>query len=190
MDEKFDEYFAETMYAINVIDCNDILKIVHALKNARKEGKKIFLCGNGGSAGTAIHMAADLFKMAEINAITLNENMPLFTALVNDDGWRDVYLAQLEQSYQQGDILICFSVHGGVGKDKAGRWSENLLEAIDFVNMKKGITIGITGFDGGAMKDVCSMSIVVDSRSTWIVESIHCLLHHLIVYMLYEGDRE
>ena len=169
---------------------NTIVDICKILKKAREEGQQVFICGNGGSAGTANHMKADLFKLAKLKAISLNENMSLSTAIINDNGWEYLYTDQLERLFNTGDILITISVHGGSGKDKAGEWSQNILKAIKYVQSRRGITIGLTGFDGGAMRELCDYCLIVPADSTPLVESFHVVLHHLIAFTLHEGDRK
>jgi len=174
---------------MDTISKDDIGKIIDILADARDKGKKVFLCGNGGSASTATHFAADLFKLGEIKAISLNENVPLATAIINDNGWSELYTDQLKRLYEEGDVLIAISVHGGSGSDKAGQWSQNLTKAIDYVNKHKGTTIGFSGFDGGAFKEITDVCIVVPFDSTPQVESFHIVLEHLITFRLHEGSR-
>jgi len=112
------------------------------------------------------------------------------TALINDEGWNELYIQQLERLFNPGDILIAISVHGGAGEDKAGAWSQNLNKAIAYVKGRKGGTIGFSGFDGGQMKYACNVCIVVPADSTPIVESFHVLLHHFITFALQEGNRK
>ena len=83
-----------------------LIRIQHILSNARTNNRQVFLCGNGGSSSTASHFACDLFKIAGIRAINLGENMSLTTAIINDDGWENLYLNQLKRLFNQGDILI------------------------------------------------------------------------------------
>ena len=163
--------------------------IIEYLRIARRMKSKVFICGNGGSAGTAVHMACDLFKISGIRAISLNDNVPLMTAIINDDGWENLYTEQLKRLYDDGDMLIAISVHGGSGKDKAGLWSQNLTKAIDYVKKHDGITLGLSGFDGGAMKEMCDACVTVPANSTPLVESFHMVLEHLIAFELQEGDR-
>ena len=106
--------------------------------------------------------------------------MPAVSALVNDSGWENVYTEQLKNMYEEGDLIIGFSVHGGKGSEKAGEWSQNLTKAIDFVHNNGGKSIGVTGFDGGAMEQICTVNINVPIKSTPQVESIHVLLTHLM----------
>jgi len=168
----------------------EITKIVSVLKEAREEGKQVFICGNGGSAGTSTHMTADLFKIGEIKALCLNDNIPLVSALTNDDGWGMIYVKQLERLMNPGDVLIAFSVHGGSGSDKAGPWSQNITNAINYAKSKGGKTIGFSGFDGGWMKDNCDVCVVVNVDSTPIVEAMHVVLHHYVAFELQKGDRK
>lgn len=166
-----------------------ILLVIEKLKEAKNKGQTVFFCGNGGSAGTSVHMAADLFKIGGVRAISLTENSSLTSAIINDEGWEHLFTFQLKQLFKKGDILIAFSVHGGSGEDKAGAWSQNLLSAIEYVNKNGGTTIGFSGFDGGAMKKMCTISVVVPASTTPLVESFHVVLEHLISFSLSEGDR-
>jgi len=164
--EYITKYFEDAKTILDNLDKEKISKVIDILYNARKKGKKVFICGNGGSASTATHMACDLFKLGEMKAISLNENMPLATALINDEGWSELYIYQLERLFEEGDILITISVHGGSGSDKAGLWSQNLVKAIDYVKKHKGTTIGFSGFDGGLFKKITDICIVVPFEST------------------------
>jgi D-sedoheptulose 7-phosphate isomerase len=170
----------------------DIDRAIEALYQAWKDGRTVFTAGNGGSAGTATHLAADLTKMTAIpgqprlRAMSLVDNIPLVSALVNDDGWDSVYTEQLATFYRPGDVLITISVHGGQGRDKAGAWSQNLMKAIAYVKERGGTTIGLAGFDGGAMRAVCDVCVVVPYDTTPHVEGFHVVLHHLIAFCLAE----
>jgi len=187
--EFIKKYFDDAKYILDNISKENISKVIDILSDARKKRKKVFICGNGGSASTATHFAADLFKLARIKAISLNENVPLATAIINDEGWSELYIHQLKLLYEEGDVLIAISVHGGSGTDKAGLWSQNLVKAIDYVNKNKGTTIGFSGFDGGAFKDITNVCVVVPFNSTPQVESFHIVLEHLITFRLHEGTR-
>lgn len=178
-------------YSYKIIQQEDKLnKIVEILKESKSNGSQIFIAGNGGSAGTAIHMACDFFKMAGLKAISLDDNVPLMTAIINDEGWSNLYTEQLKTLFNKGDILISISVHGGSGEEKAGKWSENLNNAIAYAKHNGGKTIGFSGFDGGQMKFACDVCVIVEAKSTPIVESLHVVLHHYIAFALQEGDRK
>src|SRR5207249_11959902 len=117
-----------------------------------------------------------------LKAFALVDNIPLVSALTNDDGWDSVYLEQLRSCFRPGDAVIGISVHGGSGRDKAGAWSQNLLRAVEFAKRHGGVTIGLAGFDGGAMKELCDHCIVVPYDTTPHVESYHVAVHHLIAF--------
>ena len=110
----------------------------------------------------------------------LNDNIPLMSALINDEGFDNLFIEQLKNLFQEGDVLICISVHGGAGRDKAALWSQNLLKAMKYAREMKGKTIGLSGFDGGPMKEIADACIVVPVDSTPQVESFHLALEHLI----------
>jgi D-sedoheptulose 7-phosphate isomerase len=170
----------------------DIDGAIETLYAAWEDDRTVFVAGNGGSASTATHLAADLVKMTVIpgrrrfRAVSLVDNVPLMSALVNDDGWENVYVEQLETFFRPGDVLVTISVHGGAGRDKAGAWSQNLMKAIAFVKARGGTTIGLAGFDGGEMRKACDVCVVVPYRTTPHVEGFHVVLHHLIAFCLAE----
>jgi D-sedoheptulose 7-phosphate isomerase len=194
--EYINRFFADFERSIADINRADVDRVIEILFDAWKNGNQVFLIGNGGSAGTASHFSADLNKCTacagkpRMKAISLVDNMPLFSAITNDDGWENVYTEQLENFFKAGDIVVAFSVHGGSGSDKAGPWSQNLLKAMKFAADRGGKTIGIAGFDGGMMKQIADACIVVPADSTPQVEAFHVLLHHLIAFRLAEKIAE
>jgi D-sedoheptulose 7-phosphate isomerase len=183
-----DTFMAGCEQILRQLDRDSIEGAMDALFRAWQEDRTVFTIGNGGSAGTASHLASDLNKMTALpdcrrmRVMSLVDNICLFSTLVNDDGWENVYTEQLTNFYRPGDMLVAVSVHGGAGKDKAGAWSQNLLKAIQWVKDHGGTTIGLSGFDGGAMKEVCDVCIVVPYNTTPHVEGWHVVLHHLLAF--------
>jgi D-sedoheptulose 7-phosphate isomerase len=171
---------------------DDINKTIELLFDAWKQGSKIFIIGNGGSASTATHFACDLAKTTVVEGkkrfkvISLTDNVPLLTALTNDNGFASIFVEQLKNLLEKDDVLIAISVHGGSGQDKAGLWSQNLLAAIQYAKDNHARTIGMAGFDGGAFKTMTDVCIVVPANSTPYVESWHATLEHLICSSLKE----
>ena len=108
------------------------------------------------------------------------------SALINDDGFDNLFYEQLRGCFQEGDVLICISVHGGAGRDKAALWSQNLLKAMKYAEEMGGKTVGLSGFDGGPMKEAADVCIVAPANSTPHVESFHLALEHLICSCLKE----
>lgn len=190
--ENYTEEFLETSNQLmSKIPKEKVVEIMEVIEEVRQKGGTVYTIGNGGSASTAEHLAADLDKTANkgqeklFRSITLVNNDPLTSAWTNDEGWESVYKGQLEDRITEDDALIAFSVHGG-----SGPWSGNLVKALNFANDKNAFTIGIAGFDGGAFTDVCDISLVVPSESTPQVESFHVLIHHMIVFGLKESIEE
>jgi D-sedoheptulose 7-phosphate isomerase len=195
-EKQIEQYFNEIKDICDNISREDIDNTIELLFDAWKNGNNVFFCGNGGSAGTANHFMCDLFKVTIVGdkkrfkAHCLNDNVPLMTALINDEGWENLYIEQLKNLFKKGDVLVCLSVHGGSGKDKAGAWSQNLLKAMDYVKKNGGKTICFSGFDGGAMKNIADVCIVVPFEATPHVEAFHVVLQHLIAFRLKEKIME
>lgn len=183
-------FFEESKKTLDSIDVEKISAAVQLINDTRRNNKTIFLIGNGGSSSIASHFAADLSKWATgegkipTKVLCLIDNSSVLTALVNDNGWDNVYTEQLKNLCEAGDLVIAFSVHGGKGAEKAGAWSQNLTKAIDFVHKKGGKSLGFTGFDGGAMEKLCTVNVNVPVNSTPQVEGIHGLLTHLVAEAL------
>lgn len=162
---------------------------VDELFHAWEKGKTVFVVGNGGSASTATHMACDLAKNVSgdrpgLRALSLGDNVPLVSALTNDNGFENIYTEQLKTWLSKGDVLVALSVHGGSGRDKAGAWSQNLIKAISYAKTRGARTIGITGFDGGVMRGLVDVWINTPSDETFQVEPAHVIVHHLICEVL------
>lgn len=190
----FIESYLEDMKTIaDKLSKEKIDQIIELLFSAWKDGRNVFVMGNGGSASTATHFACDLAKCTIVEGknrfkvICLNDNIPLTSALINDNGFDNLFSEQLKNLMQEKDFLVAFSVHGGSGKDKAGLWSQNLLKAMILAKEEyDATTIGFSGFDGGAMKELADACIVVPFNSTPQVESFHLALEHLICSCLKE----
>ncbi len=187
-----EKYFQGILEIVEHISREDIDRVVECLFKAWEDGNTIFLIGNGGSAGTASHFASDLSKCTivpgrkRMRVMSLVDNIPLVSALTNDEGWANIYVEQLKNLFQKGDVVLAISVHGGSGSDKAGAWSQNLLKAFQFAKDNGGVALGFSGFDGGAMKTMADACVVVPYDTTPHVESFHVVLHHLVTFCLAE----
>jgi D-sedoheptulose 7-phosphate isomerase len=158
--------------------------------------RTVYVMGNGGSASTASHFAADLAKYtiipgrARFKVLGLTDNLPLISAWTNDGGFSSIFVEQMSAWLEPGDALVGFSVHGGSGAGDAGPWSQNMVRAMQAAHEGGASVIAFSGFDGGAMAqmaDFClTVPVLVNELGTPIVESVHVLLHHLVVHNLRE----
>jgi len=187
------KYILETQEIVGNLDKNEISNFIDILFDAWRKNKKVISMGNGGSASTASHFAGDLLKtvandsnMKEISeikgfkAICLNDNQPALTAWINDSGWDKAYSGLLNTLLDEEDVVLMISVHGGSG------WSSNLIQAIEMAKKRKAKVLGLAGFDGGAMKQMCDSCIVVPKDSTPHTEGLHNVIQHLVVFRLKE----
>lgn len=183
---RTDEYLSEVSKIVSDLDRRDIDRAIAILYDAWKGDNQVFVIGNGGSSSTATHFACDLNKWVsdeadrKFRAFALVDNIPLMSALTNDNGWGEVYAEQLKNFFRKGDVLVAISVHGGSGSDRAGPWSQNLLKAVKYVKDNGGRVVGLSGFDGGVLKSAADACVVVPAESTPHVEGMHLVLTHLM----------
>jgi len=183
---RSDDYLKEVSKIAMNIDRKAVDEAIGILYDAWKHDQQIFIVGNGGSASTATHFACDLNKWVsdeaerKFRAFSLVDNIPLMSALTNDNGWSDVYYEQLRNFLRKGDVVVAISVHGGSGSDKAGPWSQNLLKAVRYAKDNGAKVVGLTGFDGGILKTAADACIVVPADSTPHVEGMHLVVTHLM----------
>lgn len=167
---------------LSMVDKVAVEEFAALLKKAKKNGR-IYLAGNGGSASTMSHFASDLANLG-FDTFCLNDNVARVTALANDKGWDRVYLEQLRSLFENGDVLILASVHGCVGQDEGDEWSQNLLQAAKYVEFLEGTVLSLIGGNGGNLKELSSVCVVVPSWDAYEVEGIHSVLTHVICGLL------
>jgi len=146
-------------------------------------GGKILLCGNGGSASDCQHIAAELTgrflkERRPLPAIALTTDTSALTAIANDYGYSEVFSRQLEALANKGDTLIAISTSGN---------SENVIGAVNLAKSKALRVIGLLGRDGGRLKELCDISIVVPSDSTPRIQEAHILIGHTICEGIEKG---
>lgn len=189
--EYVDKFLEGIVEICQNISQEDIDNVNEHLFRAWWNQNNIFIIGNGGSAGAALHFTADLNNCTirlenthPIHALSLVDNMVRYSALVNDWGWDNVYVEQLKNYFRPGDIVFAISVHGGTGKDMSEAWSQNLVKALKYAQDNGGKAIALTGFDGGLMKKMCDGCILIPYNSTPHVEGFYGIIHHLITERL------
>ena len=156
-------------------DCTDVIELVgQVLIDTLKQGGKILLCGNGGSAADCQHIAAELVVQYQKNrqamaAIALTTDSSILTAHSNDFGFETVYSRQIEAIANEKDCLIAISTSG---------YSKNILKAVEAANLKGLTVIGLTGNEGGELISHATHSIVVPSNVTARIQEAHILIGH------------
>ena len=188
--ELIRNYLSEVGRIAVDISVEDIEKAIEILFDAWKRGRQIFICGNGGSASTATHLACDLAKTTIVSdakrfkVMALVDNTPLVSAWTNDSGFGSIFAEQLKPWLEEDDVVVGISVHGGSGEGDAGPWSQNLGRAIALAKERGARIIGFSGFGGGAIKEMADVCVVVpidkEPLGTPLVESYHVVIHHLI----------
>ena len=171
-------YFDYLSTLLTEISLDDIEKFVKTILMAREKGSTIYFIGNGGSAATADHFANDISIGTRtyekpFRAVSLCSNQAIITAIANDDGYEKIFSMQLEVLLKKDDVVVAISASGN---------SPNLLSAIDIAKQKSAITIGLTGFDGGKLKDIVDVSVHVPTNKLEYgpAEDAHMILDHLV----------
>lgn len=185
--EKISNYILLLQETMNQLPVHSIASVVETLQQARLNGRQIFILGNGGSASTATHFVCDLAKntrqdgLPNFRAIGLTDNMAIFSAYANDEGYENVFALQLASLINEEDVVISISASGN---------SANVLKAVEEAKKHKAFTIGFTGFDGGQLNSIVDINIHVDSGVIEHVEDIHLMLEHMIVKTIKENADE
>ena len=159
-----------------------IIEVAHALAECIKNGGKILLCGNGGSAADAQHFAGELvvrlssdYTRGALPAITLSSNDYVLTACANDFGFEQVFSRQIEALGKPEDVLMCISTSGN---------SPNLIQATKKAKEKKLKTVGLLGRDGGELKNLADFSIIIPSSNTPRIQETHICICHILCKQL------
>ena len=173
-----DGYFNYLTEVLAKIDRKQVAEFIRALETARENGSTIYFMGNGGSAATASHFANDIAIGTRswekpFRVIALTDNMPIVTAIGNDYSYDDIFTLQLKTLLKPNDVVVAISASGN---------SANVVKAIEFANQENAITIGLTGFDGGRLKEVSKLNVHAPSNKGEYgpVEDVHMIFDHLV----------
>lgn len=184
--EIIQDYITTLQLTMDQLPRQAIANVIEVLQQARMKGSQVFILGNGGSASTASHFACDLAKntrqggLPHFRVIGLTDNMAMFSALANDEGYENVFSEQLASLVRPGDIVIAISASGN---------SKNVINAAEAAHGYEATVIGFTGFDGGRLMQLADINIHVNSNIIEHVEDIHLMLEHLIVKSIKEQAR-
>jgi D-sedoheptulose 7-phosphate isomerase len=179
------DYKAELLKAIDAIDLARVEQAIEIFREARDSGRRIFVCGNGGSASTASHFACDIVKGASYNRdrrfriMALTDQLPTLTAYANDVGYECVFVEQLKNFAEPGDVVMGISGSGN---------SPNVIEALRYGNQIGCRTIALTGRDGGKLGPLAQTHIHVPVAHMGRIEDAHMIVCHMIGYRFMEEE--
>lgn len=174
-------YFDKLKSTIDLISKENLNTLMNLLENARNEEKTIFIMGNGGSAATASHYVCDFNKGISLNQdkkyrfICLNDNIPSMMAYGNDLSYEDIFLYPLQTYFKPGDVVIGISGSGN---------SMNVVKALEYANENGGVSIGLTGYDGGIVKKITNYGVHIPVNDMQITEDLHMVLDHCMMKIL------
>lgn len=182
-------YIARLSTILQSLDLESVTAIIEALEKTLTTNANIYIMGNGGSAATASHMVNDLGVglrrrgLINYNIQSLADNTPVTTAIANDIGYDNIFYMQLEGLLKKDDVLIAISCSGN---------SPNIVKAVQYAKEIGSQVIGITGFDGGVLRELSDINFHVDAPAGeyGLVEDIHMILDHMIYsYYIDKGKK-
>ncbi|MGF7075511.1 D-sedoheptulose-7-phosphate isomerase [Mucilaginibacter sp. R-33] len=181
------DYVGRLTDILNKIDPEKLGEVVTTFIEAFKSKNTIYVVGNGGSAATASHMQADFrffvryFSKFRPKIVALTDNMPMITAIGNDNNFEDVFVEQMRGQFVAGDVLIAISASGN---------SPNLVKAAEYANELGGKTIAFVGFLGGKLNEICTVPLYTPNPKGDYgpIEDVHMILNHIIVNYLSKDE--
>lgn len=183
MKQWITDYLAAQKAALDSIPAEALAQLIETLRASHQENRQIFVFGNGGSAASASHFATDLGKGASdklgkrFRVLSLNDNVPWMTALSNDYAYEDVFVGQLQNYGQPGDVAISISVSGN---------SPNCVKALEWAKQHGLKTVALVGAKRGRMAAIAEQVLVVNDTHYGRVEDAHMGILHLLCYAFME----
>lgn len=177
------EYLQTVASVLPRIPHEPIGQIIATLRRAQAEGRRIFTCGNGGSSANASHFVNDMLKSTirpdrpRLKLICLSDNISTLTAYANDVSYDVIFAEPLTSLAEPGDVVIALSGSGN---------SPNVLRAMDAARALGLVRIGLTGRDGGKLKENCDICVIVPHDSMQVIEDAHLVILHAVFLALCE----
>jgi len=178
------KYIVKELEIIQSLNIDEINEGINEIVVAFEREGNIYIFGNGGSASTASHYANDFNKgiseytEKKFRFICLNDNVPTVMAVANDIGYDEIFRFQLRGKLRESDLVIGISGSGN---------SMNVVNALAYAKENGIRTMGITGYDGGMVKQIVDISMHVPIKNMQIVEDIHMMFDHLMMTVLYQA---
>jgi phosphoheptose isomerase len=180
-----DAYGDSIAAAWKTIDPDAFERAASVLTSAYTNGRRVFTCGNGGSASIANHFECDHVKGVRTGTAlaprvtSLSANVELMTAIANDIGYENIFEYQLQSQAQPGDVLVAISSSG---------CSDNVLRAVVWARVNLLRTIALTGFEGGGVRMTAETSIHVDSDNYGVIEDVHQGVMHALAQCIRQAE--
>lgn len=180
-------YVRDLRLALDELPLGAIEAGVSVLRDARRAGRTVFICGNGGSAATASHFVCDLAKntrspgAALFRVVGLSDNMPILSAYANDEGFDTVFSMQLANLVGPGDVVVGISTSGN---------SPNVIAAVDLAKARGAYTIGFTANDGGRLGRHVDLEVRAPTNRIEHAEDLHLVFEHMITARLRESSAD
>ena len=174
-------YFDKLVPFLGKLDCEEIDQAIGVIAEAWQQGQQIITLGNGGSAMTALHMINDWNKsiyMATGKAFrgrSLVDNMGLVMSYGNDVSFQDIFIEQLKNILEPGDLVIAISGSGN---------SENVIRAVQYANDNSAVTLGLCGYSGGKLKSLAQHSVWANANDMQLCEDVHAIFGHMVMQRL------
>lgn len=181
--EQIKDYIELEKATIDKLDINAINDAMNLIMKAYEGKHIIYIFGNGGSSATASHYQNDFNKGIseyvenKFRFQCLNDNVATIMAIANDIGFEEVFRFQLMNKLEEGDLVIAISGSGN---------SKNVINAVKYAKEHNNRVIGLTGFNGGQLRELADVSLHVDVMSMQVTEDIHMMFDHLIMGIFYE----
>jgi D-sedoheptulose 7-phosphate isomerase len=180
-----EDYRAQLLDAVKLIDTGLVNRAIEWFREARHNGRHIFVCGNGGSASTASHFVCDINKGASYSRdlrfkmMALTDNLATLTAYSNDVSYECAFAEQLKNFAEPGDVVMAISGSGN---------SPNVLRAVEYANSIGCKTMALTGRDGGKLGPLASINIQVPVPHMGRIEDAHMIICHMIGYYFMDTE--
>lgn len=171
-EETLGNYLAQEIDVLKNLDMIEIEKAAALLYEAVQNQRHIYCFGNGGSASTASHLTNDFNKILNANCFCLNDNIATIMAIANDISYEEVFRHQLRGRIRSSDIIIAISGSGN---------SPNIINAVTYALGHGATIIGLTGYDGGKLKQLAHINLWAPINNMQITEDIHLMFNHLLV---------
>jgi D-sedoheptulose 7-phosphate isomerase len=180
--QSVERYFREMNQLFGTFPLDELTRMIETIGRMYEQDKTIFVIGNGGSASTASHFAADLNKNVVTEGrrprvMALTDNVEAITAWGNDNAYADVFVEQLKNFYREGDMLVVISGSGS---------SPNILKAAQWAKERQAVVVGLTGPRGAPLRQLSDVCVMAPTDPMEQIEDVHVVCMHTMIVAMRE----